>query len=264
MESQEESLPAWMQNIEQEETSVTETISSASEPQQESEWKVPEEKPVTIEEPKLEEESIPSWLAELDKEEEKSVSATADEDLPAWLRTEETEPAATQPTRASDWKPAEEKEPEIIYSPPLEETKQPEIVYSPPLEEVKEPEPVVQQTEEQPVEEKAKVEPEPAPVPQPYKEPVTRRVPTIPGGDPVLGAARNEISRNNIPSALESYTRLIKKGRFLDEVIYDLREASYRYPVDVNIWQALGDAYMRSNRLQDALDAYTKAEELLR
>jgi cytochrome c-type biogenesis protein CcmH/NrfG len=38
----------------------------------------------------------------------------------------------------------------------------------------------------------------------------------------------------------------------------------YRFPVDVNIWQSLGDAYMRANRLQDALDAYTKAEELLR
>jgi len=43
-----------------------------------------------------------------------------------------------------------------------------------------------------------------------------------------------------------------------------LRDAMYRFPVDVDIWQLLGDAYMRSNRLQDALDAYTKAEELLR
>jgi hypothetical protein len=41
-------------------------------------------------------------------------------------------------------------------------------------------------------------------------------------------------------------------------------DALYRYPVEVSIWQALGDAYMRSNRLQEALDAYTKAEELLR
>ena len=58
--------------------------------------------------------------------------------------------------------------------------------------------------------------------------------------------------------------KLIRKTRLLDEVIYDLREALYRYPVEVSIWQALGDAYMRANRLQDALDAYTKAEELLR
>ncbi len=86
----------------------------------------------------------------------------------------------------------------------------------------------------------------------------------MPTVDPMLGSARNELSRSNIPGALESYAKLIKKGRYLDEVIYDLREALYRYPVEVTIWQSLGDAYMRSNRLQDALDAYTKAEELLR
>ena len=82
--------------------------------------------------------------------------------------------------------------------------------------------------------------------------------------DPVLGQARGELSGSNVSGALESYARLIKKGRLLDEVIFDLREALYRFPVDVDIWQSLGDAYMRANRLQDALDAYTKAEELLR
>ena len=82
--------------------------------------------------------------------------------------------------------------------------------------------------------------------------------------DPILHTARTELSRSNIPSALEAYGKLIKKGRFLDEAIFDLREALYRYPVEVSIWQSLGDAYMRANRLQDALDAYTKAEELLR
>jgi cytochrome c-type biogenesis protein CcmH/NrfG len=63
---------------------------------------------------------------------------------------------------------------------------------------------------------------------------------------------------------MKEYGKIIKKGHLLDEVIHDLREAIYRYPVDVIVWQTLGDAYMRANRLQDALDAYTKAEELLR
>jgi cytochrome c-type biogenesis protein CcmH/NrfG len=63
---------------------------------------------------------------------------------------------------------------------------------------------------------------------------------------------------------MKEYSKLIKKGRLLDEVIHDLREALYRFPVDIIVWQTLGDAYMRANRLQDALDAYTKAEELLR
>jgi cytochrome c-type biogenesis protein CcmH/NrfG len=82
--------------------------------------------------------------------------------------------------------------------------------------------------------------------------------------DPILGQARSELSGSHLSEALDNYARLIKKGRFLDEVIFDLRDALYRFPVDVNIWQSLGDAYMRANRLQDALDAYTKAEELLR
>ncbi len=39
---------------------------------------------------------------------------------------------------------------------------------------------------------------------------------------------------------MKFYMKLIKKGRLLDEVIHDLREATYRYPVDVIIWQTLG------------------------
>ncbi|MFN2127876.1 MAG: tetratricopeptide repeat protein [Anaerolineales bacterium] len=29
------------------------------------------------------------------------------------------------------------------------------------------------------------------------------------------------------------------------------------------MWKTLGDAYMNSNRLQDAIEAYTKAQNLL-
>jgi tetratricopeptide (TPR) repeat protein len=255
-------LPAWMQDISQEETPVAESPVPAQEPQPQ------------VEEPALEEESIPSWLAELDQEEEKPVTAAADDDLPAWLRAEEGAPAQAEPTRASDWRHVEDQPTKIIYSPPLEEPEQPEIIYSPPLEETKQPEP--EAPAPQPVHEEPTPEPEPVrtaptkptPTPEPYREPSTTRRSTgmlaTPTMDPILGSARNELTRSNIPGALESYTKLIKKGRYLDEVIYDLREALYRYPVEVTIWQSLGDAYMRSNRLQDALDAYTKAEELLR
>jgi cytochrome c-type biogenesis protein CcmH/NrfG len=58
---------------------------------------------------------------------------------------------------------------------------------------------------------------------------------------------------------------LTLKGRaLLPDVIQDLHEALYRFPVDVSIWQALGDAYARNDEFQQAIDAYTKAEELLR
>ncbi len=80
----------------------------------------------------------------------------------------------------------------------------------------------------------------------------------------LLKNARAALEAYNIERALESYTRLIQNGNHLEDAIHDLRDALYRYPIDISIWQALGDAYMRSNRLQEALDAYTKAEELLR
>ena len=63
---------------------------------------------------------------------------------------------------------------------------------------------------------------------------------------------------------MTEYSRLIKKGKQLDDVIRDLQEAVYRHPVDVVVLQTLGDAFFRSQRLQEALDAYSKAEGLLR
>jgi Flp pilus assembly protein TadD len=79
-----------------------------------------------------------------------------------------------------------------------------------------------------------------------------------------LASAQAALEKNALADAIKEYAKLIRKGRLLEEVSHDLREATYRFPVDVIVWQTLGDAYMRANRLQDALDAYTKAEELLR
>ncbi len=80
----------------------------------------------------------------------------------------------------------------------------------------------------------------------------------------LLAGAQALLEQNSLDDSMKQYSRLIKKGHLLDDVIKDLLEATHRYPVDVNIWQTLGDAYMRVNRLEDALDAYTKGEELLR
>lgn len=68
----------------------------------------------------------------------------------------------------------------------------------------------------------------------------------------------------NKNDALEQYEGLIQEGELIGEVIDDLKKSLDQYPIDVDIWQILGDAYTKSNRLQDALDAYTKAEEFLR
>jgi competence ComEA-like helix-hairpin-helix protein len=210
-------------------------------------------------------EGLPSWLAGLDEEKEQPQPAMdVDSDLPEWLRDVEKQqqPAEPEPTTPTDWTPAAEpsqEEPPIPASEPEPEAEEPSAQTAPSPASEPEPEPT----------------PEPKPAPQapperePYREPVTRSRTGMTGmlsavQDPALTEAQNELTRGNIPGAMDSYGKLIKKGKLLDEIIFDLREALYRYPVEVSILQTLGDAYMRANRLQDALDSYTKAEELLR
>jgi tetratricopeptide (TPR) repeat protein len=81
---------------------------------------------------------------------------------------------------------------------------------------------------------------------------------------PALQNARDLMAHGGLDAAVSEYSKLVKRGKLLEEVIYDLKEATYSHPVDVVVWQALGDAHMRANQLQEALDAYSKAEELLR
>ncbi|HSO12807.1 MAG TPA: tetratricopeptide repeat protein [Anaerolineales bacterium] len=242
-----DNLPAWMQVTGEEEfPAIQSTV-----PMEEAEAFV--ESPAPVRESVSED--MPSWLSGLEEGEQAAPAITASDDLPAWMRDETgevvAEPTKIEPTRASDWTPLDEKKAEMVEPPPP--TPKPA------------PEPKPAAKAKKPAPKKEEVKPPAAP-PVPYKEPVTRRgtgMSAMPV-DPILGSARADLSRSNIPAALETYGRLIKKGRFLEEVIFDLREALYRYPVEVSIWQALGDAYMRANQLQDALDAYTKAEELLR
>jgi hypothetical protein len=289
-----EDLPAWMQGLEEEKASETDlNIPAMAAPAQtgekkpvvDTEWmsaieqeSVMESAAVDEEATKTPPEELPGWLGELDQEQEQVVTPTAmDADLPAWLRDETgeivAEPTRIEPTRAADWQPAETKEPEVEV-PPSKPEPEPVAVQAeaPPPQ----PEPVMAQAEVQPPQPEAAevvsiIEEKIAAVQEPAKPAMPPRERKLKGTgklsmplDPVLSQARNELSGSNLSGALENYTRLIKKGRFLEEVIFDLRDALYRFPVDVDIWQSLGDAYMRANRLQDALDAYTKAEELLR
>jgi len=265
---QSDGLPAWMQNIEQEDAPAAESASPKADAVETSSWMSSVEESVSQIVAPIEEapkEDISGWLSGLDKEEEQAAMPVASsDDLPAWLRDDTgelvAEPPKIEPTRPEEWHPVDEK-PEPIQPPPP--TPQPAPVQK------AEPKPVQNTPEPAPKAKKPvakKTEVKPATPPEPYREPVTRKgtgMLSMPV-DSILGSARAELTRSNIPGALETYDKLIKKGRFLEEVIYDLRDALYRYPVEVSIWQTLGDAYMRANQLQDALDAYTKAEELLR
>jgi tetratricopeptide (TPR) repeat protein len=157
--------------------------------------------------------------------------------LPDWVAEEvkPEEPAA--PTVPEEWLPVEKAEapPEPLAEPPRSVEEPATSVAPPPPQAIA-----------------AKGTGILSPIPQEDKDAI------------LLADAQSLLQGNHLDEAMKEYAKLIKKGRLLEEVIHDLREAIYRFPVDIIVWQSLGDAYMRANRLQDALDAYTKAEELLR
>jgi tetratricopeptide (TPR) repeat protein len=193
--------------------------------------------------------NLPDWLAGLDKQPPRAALSPPEQELPAWLQTEAETPAEpTEGTRPGDWQPADKQ-----VRPPTAEL---EAGAAPAAGRG------------------AAASGAPLPTKQPIAQQGSERVPTPRRAEPVpalsrlagpsLGSAQTELGRGNIAAALDLYGKLIRKGKSIEEIIRDLRDALFRYPVEVPIWQALGDAYMRANRLQEALDAYTKAEELLR
>ncbi len=122
--------------------------------------------------------------------------------------------------------------------------------------------------EEVPVEAAMEEEPELAAV-APETEPVIEVMQAEPvlAADPaaLLQSGREALASQQVTEAANYYQQLVDQRESLEEVIIDLSDAvEVRFPVEISLWQLLGDAYMRDNQLQAALDSFTKAEELLR
>ena len=79
----------------------------------------------------------------------------------------------------------------------------------------------------------------------------------------ILEFARQESSSGNLDSALAKYQQLIQEEQLVYEVVFDLRQMLNDHPENFELWQTLGDAYMHNGQLQEALEAYARAEELL-
>ncbi|MCA1900479.1 MAG: tetratricopeptide repeat protein, partial [Chloroflexi bacterium] len=188
-----------------------------------------------------EKESLPEWLTE-----NAETESVVQDDVPPWKLREQWENEGPEypptPTRPSDWHPLE---PQVEIEKPAAERA---FVPPPPTPSV--PETPVSVKEFTPAPKKKK------PALSPRKQPENAIA--------ALSLAKSELDRGDIPAALAHYGKLIKKGKHIEETIRDLTESIYRYPVEVGIWQTLGDAYMRANRLKEALEAYNKAEELIR
>jgi len=76
-----------------------------------------------------------------------------------------------------------------------------------------------------------------------------------------LEVARRALAQGDFALAVVHYGGLIKKKRNLESVIGDLRGALDDEPRRPPLWQALGDAYMKANRLPEAIDAYRRGME---
>jgi tetratricopeptide (TPR) repeat protein len=257
-------LPEWLKNLEMdhvvEETTVT--IEPADQPQAYD--ALLETTTAQNEQSGENSEALPAWLQELEKENEEPAPGL---ELPVEVVTY-TEPATTL-------EPAQ-KEQTAAALPPDSDATEPE---SDGRVKLPEQEPDIALVEAASVEAPApfELEPEPANATGPVEDQaisvsLQTNAPTAELSAEDISAdtrgayyaGRYYLENGQIEPALKIFTQLVEKDKVLDEIISDLRAALYRHPVDVSLWQALGDAYLRNNRIQEALDSYTKAEELLR
>ncbi len=95
-------------------------------------------------------------------------------------------------------------------------------------------------------------------------EPIEKESIAIPDLSVDLAEAKLALSKGNIDDAVSIFSVHIKSNSSLDEIISELKNSlDHYYPIDISLWQTLGDAYFKKNQLKNALAAYSKAEELL-
>jgi hypothetical protein len=221
-------------------------------------------------------EELPAWLLESEQTEEKKeapLSSTGvlewkEEELPDWIKEiTETTPSKEIPTTIEQpvseellAAPSEPVSEGVSEEVPVAEISEVKTLESQPAEPawVPEAELPIQPVAPEPVE--AEVETTVAPPEQPVMPPIEAPEAEL----TTLEDARKAINEGQPDQAAEIYTGLVKQNLHLEEVITDVQEALYRFPVDVNLWVVLGDAYLRMDELQEALNVYSKAEDLVR
>jgi len=132
------------------------------------------------------------------------------------------------------------------------------------------PETIVTPTEEAPPEITAEPEPVAQPQEDSFSEPKSEEKSVEPflkdlGEDvsPEIQDARKAFNSGDMDHAMSQYNKLIKSRQSLPIVISDLQEAVDSNPEKASIWHQLGDAFLRDNQISEAMDAYSKAEELI-
>ncbi len=292
----EEPLPEWLQGIEAATAVPVETLPQAKEPTEELPDWLKEVEPVAPEEPTAAsvEEGLPEWLQGIEVEPESIEPSVIPiepvaEEIPPAIEIPQEQPAEVMPlyeepdVRESLMAELPQEQPSEVLPPveaPIEAEGLPaEFPVELPGEMIpaEEPLPVAEVlpqvvapieqpeiTAELPVTPVEEM-PQPVAAQTPEEKMPSEEVPVAAGMDisQVLVEAQDNLDAGYLDQALVKYTQLIKSQVYLEEIIRDLQNALFRHPVNIALHEVLGDAYARSNRLQDALDTYTKAEELL-
>ena len=246
-------LPGWLSDVDSQSAEPVDEWKNSIEEEPAIPTSEPTELPATVDET----ENLPSWLQHVMKKRRLSLAMMTLRRGYIGKNGKRKSHKHPMPTSPSDWHPIESKQPESMPVQKQEipvETRKP---FTP--QDVPPPQPVSSQPVVAPVLQPVAAQPE-APAKK-KKAGLPARKPQPEATNPVvaLNQAKAELDRGDIPAALAHYEKLIKKGKHLEETIRDLTESIYRYPVEVGIWQTLGDAYMRANRLKEALEAYNKA-----
>ncbi|MFV1859121.1 MAG: tetratricopeptide repeat protein, partial [Anaerolineales bacterium] len=85
--------------------------------------------------------------------------------------------------------------------------------------------------------------------------------PEVKKKEDLLERSRQALASGDTQAAVQMYGDLVKRKKSVDSVIEDLRIAVDRTPDNADLWQILGDAYMRDDRTDEAIDAYRKGME---
>ncbi len=207
-------------------------------------------------------------VAEIDlnllPQEEEAMDEKTEESIPDWLEGLESEITPSQDTDTITALPEEEA--------PAEEVLTEETLgeFSSPPEEnlsqsIEEPAGVSLEAYENPEPEETAVEhlPDIAAPDLSSEEVAQFDAGTTENDIPFLTEANKALSNQDVDSALVAYNEAIQQGDFLDQIIEDLNQAVYRFPLESALWMALGDAFSQKGQIQNALDAYSKGEELL-
>jgi hypothetical protein len=102
--------------------------------------------------------------------------------------------------------------------------------------------------------------PKPVPVPAPVRAGFPAAAVDVSGA---IASAQQKVGAGDVDGGLVDYESVVRAGGDLSSVLDDLRSLMSRNPNNPAVYRVLGDGLMRSGRLQEALDTYRKALNLL-